>query len=302
MGLFRDGKTWYGSCTLGNTNLESVSHSPTVTDEAHKAKNLIPDNVAKPTKTGMAVLMLQQALPSAHVIYSSATGATNASHLGYMIRLGTYGFKDMGEMCKKLESARFSGLELYARGIKATGSYVSRSLSYRGAEFVIDEIELDREMEVIYDRCVIDNMIFVVLCSVLHAVCCMKTPCMELSPLGITQTHHTTPNNPTKQLHTTPHHSRATHFWTLLCILLTNLKEEVFFWERTNKIRKMLPGVFWGAHQRFFSLMLMSAKVPACARIAREALAEGHSVVIGLQSTGKMCIRGWCFVCACIEC
>ncbi len=47
--------------------------------------------------------MLQQSLPSAHVIYSSATGASNPKNLGYMIRMGTYGFKNMAELCTKLD-------------------------------------------------------------------------------------------------------------------------------------------------------------------------------------------------------
>jgi hypothetical protein len=39
--------------------------------------------------------------------------------------------------------------------------------------------------------------------------------------------------------------------------------------------------------QRFFRHMCMSAKVPAVARLAKEALAENKCVVIGLQSTGE---------------
>lgn len=45
-----------------------------VFDECHKAKHLIPSGSQKPTKTGMAVLELQQQLPKARVVYASATG------------------------------------------------------------------------------------------------------------------------------------------------------------------------------------------------------------------------------------
>lgn len=43
-------------------------------DECHKAKNLCPVGSSKPTKTGLAVLELQNKLPKARVTYASATG------------------------------------------------------------------------------------------------------------------------------------------------------------------------------------------------------------------------------------
>ncbi|XP_015769828.1 PREDICTED: protein strawberry notch-like isoform X3 [Acropora digitifera] len=44
-----------------------------VLDECHKAKNLVPTGSSKPTKTGLAVLELQNKLPKAIVVYCSAT-------------------------------------------------------------------------------------------------------------------------------------------------------------------------------------------------------------------------------------
>ena len=44
---------------------------------------------------------------------------------------------------------------------------------------------------------------------------------------------------------------------------------------------------FWGAHQRFFSMMCIAAKVPEVVRLAQEAVQAGQCVVIGLQSTGE---------------
>ena len=49
----------------------------------------------------------------------------------------------------------------------------------------------------------------------------------------------------------------------------------------------LLTTVIRSAHQRFFKLMLMAAKVPACAQIALDAVRDGMCVVIGLQSTGE---------------
>jgi len=47
-----------------------------VFDECHRAKNLCPSAGTRSTKTGRVVLELQQALPTARIVYASATGAT----------------------------------------------------------------------------------------------------------------------------------------------------------------------------------------------------------------------------------
>ncbi|KAL4859390.1 Protein strawberry notch 1 [Chlorella vulgaris] len=44
---------------------------------------------------------------------------------------------------------------------------------------------------------------------------------------------------------------------------------------------------FWAAQQRFFKLLCVSLKVGAVVKEAKEALAAGYAVVIGLQSTGE---------------
>ena len=41
--------------------------------------------------SGMSVLELQQKLPNARVVYSSATGATEPKNMAYMTRLGLWG-------------------------------------------------------------------------------------------------------------------------------------------------------------------------------------------------------------------
>ena len=43
-------------------------------DECHKAKNLFPTKSGKSSKTGAAVVELQERLPKARVVYCSATG------------------------------------------------------------------------------------------------------------------------------------------------------------------------------------------------------------------------------------
>jgi len=44
---------------------------------------------------------------------------------------------------------------------------------------------------------------------------------------------------------------------------------------------------FWGAHQRFFRQLLCSDKVDHVVRLAKQAIAKGYAVVIGLQTTGE---------------
>ncbi|XP_062966559.1 protein strawberry notch homolog 2 isoform X2 [Cynocephalus volans] len=51
--------------------------------------------------------------------------------------------------------------------------------------------------------------------------------------------------------------------------------------------RKSLWGQFWSAHQRFFKYLCIAAKVHRLVELAREELARGKCVVIGLQSTGE---------------
>ena len=59
-----------------------------VFDECHRAKHL---NCANPTKTGLAVLELQNKLPKARIVYASATGASEPRNMAYMVRLGLWG-------------------------------------------------------------------------------------------------------------------------------------------------------------------------------------------------------------------
>lgn len=55
-------------------------------DEAHKAKGAASDQ-----PVGRAVVQLQEDLPSARVVYLSATGATMVQDMSYMTRLGLWG-------------------------------------------------------------------------------------------------------------------------------------------------------------------------------------------------------------------
>jgi len=58
-------------------------------DECHRAKRFGPK--ATSSVCGRLVVDLQNDLKNARVVYSSATGASQPSHLGYMTRLHLWG-------------------------------------------------------------------------------------------------------------------------------------------------------------------------------------------------------------------
>jgi hypothetical protein len=78
-----------------------------VFDECHRAKNFNTTGAGNPTKTGLTVLNLQNALPLARIVYASATGASEPKHMGYMVRLGLWGlgtpFADSKEFVQAVE-------------------------------------------------------------------------------------------------------------------------------------------------------------------------------------------------------
>uniref|UniRef100_A0A803NAI6 PHD-type domain-containing protein n=1 Tax=Chenopodium quinoa TaxID=63459 RepID=A0A803NAI6_CHEQI len=114
-------------------------------DECHKAKNLVPEAGGQPTRTGEAVLELQDKLPEARVVYCSATGASEPRNMGYMVRLGLWG-------AGALEKGGVGALELVAMDMKARGMFVCRTLSYKGAEFEVIEAPLDPKMMEMYKK------------------------------------------------------------------------------------------------------------------------------------------------------
>ncbi|XP_062226679.1 protein FORGETTER 1-like isoform X2 [Phragmites australis] len=127
-----------------------------VFDECHKAKNLIPDAGSQPTRTGKAVLEIQEKLHEARVVYCSATGASEPRNLGYMVRLGLWGdetsFQNFPQFLGALEKGGVGALELVAMDMKARGMYVCRTLSYKGADFDIVEAPLEERMMNMYRK------------------------------------------------------------------------------------------------------------------------------------------------------
>jgi len=57
--------------------------------------------------------------------------------------------------------------------------------------------------------------------------------------------------------------------------------------EGETSIKKAVLAQFWASHQRFFKYLCIASKVKYAINLTREALKDGKSVVIGLQSTGE---------------
>ena len=228
-----------------------------VFDEAHKSKNLHPDEAEidgegddggganlndddagadadepskrkkkpKSTKTARVINLIQAEMPNARVMYCSATGISEVRNAGYLRRLGLWGpgtaFANFPDFVSRVAPRSVGFLELLSMSMKQEGAFVARGLGFRGAEF---------------ER---------LLCPVTEA---------------------------------------RVRRWN----------ESSRLWERLWELDEgdgMLPGAFrsmyFGAMLRFYRSLLVSEKQEAVARAAMHARdVEGMSVVIGIQSTG----------------
>ena len=129
-------------------------------DEAHAMANAAGEKSDRgdkaPSQQGRAGLRLQHALPSARIVYISATGATGVHNLAYAQRLGLWGssdfpFANRADFVSAVEAGGIATMEVLARDLKALGLYIARSLSYEGIEVEIVEHELTSEQIRIYD-------------------------------------------------------------------------------------------------------------------------------------------------------
>jgi predicted RNA methylase len=129
-------------------------------DESHAMQNAAGgkgergDQAA--SQQGRAGLRLQHALPSARIVYVSATGATTVHNLAYAQRLGLWGSEDFpfatrAEFVEAIEAGGVAAMEVLARDLKALGLYAARSLSYEGIEYELVEHPLTDEQIRIYD-------------------------------------------------------------------------------------------------------------------------------------------------------
>ena len=109
---------------------------------SRQAKNLSTNDKTS-SSTAQHVRELQRRLPGARVVYVSATGASELSHMSYMDRLGLWGkgtaFEDAGAFVRRVSARGVGAMEMVATDMKGRGMFLSRTLSYRGAEFDVVE-------------------------------------------------------------------------------------------------------------------------------------------------------------------
>lgn len=135
---------------------EWLGDSPVIHfDEAHKAKNLVGE-MGEPTKTGAAVLKIQNDNPNALVTYASATAATEPRNMGYMVRLGLWGpgtaFPTFNDFRTAIETGGVGAMEMISRDVKALGIGISRGISMEGVEFRETVHNLTQEQKDVYNR------------------------------------------------------------------------------------------------------------------------------------------------------
>lgn len=129
-------------------------------DEAHNAGNSVAvkgaRGASKPAQQALAVVELQERLPNARVVYVSATGATEVSNLSFASRLGIWGegtpFDGARAFVGAMDKGGLAAMELVARDLKQTGSYIARSLSYDSVTYSRIEHTLTQTQRDIYDR------------------------------------------------------------------------------------------------------------------------------------------------------
>lgn len=147
----------------GKTRLEQLKEwlgpeGVIIFDEAQKGKNAVAGEGSRAvsSKTGEAVVKLQDDLPKAYVVYASATAATDVNNLGYMTRMGLWGkgtpfHQGFSHFMAEVGQGGIAAMELIAREMKSAGKYVSRSISYRGVSYEEKIHDLIPDQRTTYD-------------------------------------------------------------------------------------------------------------------------------------------------------
>ena len=130
-----------------------------VFDEAHELANAAGSETRfgsqKGSEQGLAGVRLQNLLPRACILYTSATGATDPANLCYAIRLGLWGggtaFETREAFMSAIAGGGIAAMEIVARDLKALGLYTARALTFRGVEYQPLEHVLTADQVAIYD-------------------------------------------------------------------------------------------------------------------------------------------------------
>ncbi|KAG8146091.1 putative Strawberry notch 1-like protein, partial [Naja naja] len=286
-----------------------------VFDECHKAKNLCPVGSSKPTKTGLAVLELQNKLPKARVIYASATGASEPRNMAYMNRLGIWGegtpFREFSDFIQAVERRGVGAMEIVAMDMKLRGMYIARQLSFSGVTFKIDEVHLSQHYVKMYNKSVKCRNPSEPLGQCKDKQDSVKSvPLTILGPPGehtkalirfsadpyprgglavkslagfVDSQRTSIPRNSFRELCATLLEQGADAWVSAR----EKFQQAADLIDAEQRMKKSMWGQFWSAHQRFFKYLCIASKVKRVVQLAREEIKNGKCVVIGLQSTGE---------------
>lgn len=185
----------------------------------------------------------------------SATGAAEVQHMAYMTRLGLWGprtpFVDFAHFKGATRQRGITMMQLVALHLKSQGAYLCRMLSFEGASFTLERAELTAAAEATYTACCELWRDIIVRTPFTDGPACIASP-LKLCAGVQGDVHHAL------ALQGMPRTSRQ-----IICQM-------------------------WGTHQSFFRGVCLAAKVDRIVELAQERLAEGYSVVLGLQATGAL--------------
>ncbi len=143
--LFSTYQTMIAKSKSGRARLDQITswlgcEPVIVIDECHKGKNAVPAGTGEPTQTGRALIDMQERIPAARIVYSSATGATEIRNMAYASRLGLWGEgtsfpAGFGEFLAELATGGVAAMEMLSRDLKALGIYHSASISFAGVRY-----------------------------------------------------------------------------------------------------------------------------------------------------------------------
>ncbi|OZC01435.1 strawberry notch-like NTP hydrolase domain-containing protein [Rubricoccus marinus] len=145
----------------GRPSSEADFEGVIVFDESHNMQAALDRpgarGVQKASQRALVGVELQERLPSARVVYASATGATEVANLAYAARLGLWGrgtpFPTVEAFVEKVSAGGIAAMELVAKDLKSMGLYLARSVSYDGVDYRTLVHDLEDHQAQTYDRC-----------------------------------------------------------------------------------------------------------------------------------------------------
>ncbi|CAE7769284.1 FGT1, partial [Symbiodinium microadriaticum] len=254
-------------------------------DECHRAKNFIMGGKGKSTRSGQAVFDMQEALPLARVVYCSATGVTDPVNMGYMTRLGLWGegtsfprgFNEFLGAIGKGGIGRKRCFQFWefvtCVAFRDDGAGGDAAQAVWGVHASPEVSSASSDEKNIYDRAA-------ALWQLLYS---------ELTQ-GLADGSLVYPTIRPIIVEDGPSDIEE-DFDDMADLLDTDNPKCALRVPAGLEPKGTVMRYFWASHQRFFRSLCISMKVPTAVHIARKALTDSKSVVIGLQNTGESAMK-----------